>query len=84
VVGPFAASFGDLYADLVAAGGAVRLADASAGALGLAVAGLLGDAGRGQAMAEAAAPIFAGGQAAMTRTLDALEALLPLSTAGRS
>lgn len=75
LAGPHTDSFADAYADLIAAGGAIEVRDASS--LADAVSVLWRDDARRQRQTRAAADVMARASGALDKTIAALEALLP-------
>lgn len=74
VVGPHTFNFAEVTEHLLAAGGAVRIADAAS--LAEVVIALLADRPRRERMAEAARALVAGGRGAVERNLQLIEAML--------
>lgn len=82
LTGPYVESFQDLFAEMFAAGGAVRVEDATS--LAAAIARLWRDEAARAKQLEAARSVTAQGADAFERTLDAVIALIPSSTAAQS
>lgn len=82
LTGPYVESFQDLFAEMFAAGGAVRVDDAAS--LAAAVARLWRDEAARANQLEAARSVTAQGADAFERTLDAVSALIPNSSTRQS
>lgn len=82
VTGPYVESFQDLFAEMFAAGGAVRVEDAET--LAAAIARLWRDEAARVKQLEAARAVTAQGADAFERTLDAIAALVPSVSAQQS
>lgn len=82
LTGPYVESFQDLFAEMFAAGGAVRVEDAES--LAAAIARLWRDEAARAKQLEAARSVTAQGADASERTLNAVIALIPSTTAAQS